>query len=102
MKSIQDTADPRVLYELQNKGNRLSDYYNHIACHASLRNPHDRRISFPIERPHEISISDKDVLIVTNCHERIRAIAPVIDVNSIKEPSEVTKQLYIHSCSTGA
>jgi hypothetical protein len=32
--------------------------------------------------------------IVKNCHERIKIIAPVIEVNSIEELSEVVKQLY--------
>jgi hypothetical protein len=41
-------------------------------------------------------------LTFASCHERIRTIAPVIEANSIKELSEVVKQLYIHSCSTGA
>jgi hypothetical protein len=37
------------------------------------------------------------------CHGRIRTIAPVIEVNSIKELiSEVIKHIHIHSCSTGA
>jgi hypothetical protein len=32
---------------------------------------------------------------VSYCHERIRTIAPVIEVNSIEELSEAVKQLYI-------
>ena len=58
--------------------------------------------SYTISVENERGSNTNYAVFMVSCHERIRTIAPVIEVNSIEELSEVVKQLYIHSCSTGA